>query len=71
MTRAPLVSTWIQCFAPSSVAHSSGPKAQPSFWLRNLTPLTPLDPLGTPVSGAAPPCQLWPALSVRAIEVQM
>ena len=34
-------------------------------------PLTPIAPLGPVVSGAGPPCQLWPALSVRAIDVQM
>ncbi len=33
--------------------------------------LTPVAPFGPPVSGAGPPCQLCPALSVRATDVQM
>ena len=53
------------------MAHSSGPKAQPYVSLRNLIALTPVAPFGPPVSGAGPPCQLCPALSVRAIDVQM
>ena len=38
---------------------------------RNLIPPTPVSPLGAPVSGAGPPCQVCPASSVRAIDVQM
>ena len=70
VTRSPWVSTCVQVCPPVSVAHSSGPNAQPSVRLRNLTWLTPVAPSGAPVIGACTPAQVRPALSVRAIEVQ-
>ena len=70
VTRSPLVATCFQVCPPSWVANSSGPNAHPSFPLRNRIWLTPVAPSGGPVSGAGTPIQVFPALSVRATEVQ-
>ena len=70
VTRRPSVLTCVQLRPPVWVTHSSGPNAHPSVRLRNLIWLTPVAPAGAPVSGAGTPVQVWPALSVRATEVQ-
>src|SRR5579862_927086 len=70
VTRCPWVSTGAQVCPPSWVAHSCGPNAHPSSRLRNRIWLTPVAPSAAPVSGAGTPVQLFPALSVRATDVQ-
>src|SRR5271154_2321095 len=70
VTRSPSVFTWVQVWPRSWVANSCGPNAHPSMPLRNLIPPPPVAPLGAPASGAGTPNQVFPALSVRATEVQ-
>ena len=70
VTRRPFVTTWVQVWPPSCVANSPGPNAHPSDRLRNRTWLTPVAPSAGPVTGAGTPVQVFPASSVRAIEVQ-
>src|SRR5260370_1161599 len=51
VTRIPPVPICVQCWPPSRVAHSSGPKAHPYFVLRNRIWLTPVPPAGAVVAG--------------------
>ena len=69
-TARPPVLTLCQCSPPSSVAHSSGPNAQPYVAFRNRRPGDAVAPRAAGV-GAGRPCQVWPPSWVRAIDVQM
>src|SRR5690348_14753066 len=71
VTRIPWVGIRCQVRPLSWVAYNCGPNAHPWTPSSDLTWLTPVPPSGGPVTGAGMPCQIWPASSVRASEVQM
>src|SRR5215472_8307143 len=70
VTRQPWVGICVHVCPPSWVAHSCGPKAQPSLRFRNRIWLTPVAPSGPWVGGAWTGRQVAPALSVRHATMQ-
>src|ERR1700733_12969621 len=71
VTAALPVGTRDQDSPPSSVAHRSGPNAQPCSSSANRMPLTPGAFSGPSATGAGRPLQVWPPSCVRATEVQI
>src|SRR5215471_7614963 len=70
VTRQLWVGICVHVCPPSWVAHSCGPKAQPSLRFRNRIWLTPVAPSGPWAGGAWMGRQVAPALSVRCKAMQ-